>query len=332
MSQPTSAHAYSQFLLQDYCNTSSRALFVFDYILTFGDEVQHMWRRRFSPATVLFLLNRYTNLAGTLFEFLVEIPIRTNLFLPLILENIPRITSCNAVVRTLQCELVLAQIYFAAFSCLRVFAVMNRRWLPAAVVCGAAMVSPVINTYIYARETPIFAPSPSLGCAGHLDITLKQYNKTRCFAAVVTIIARVFTIVCDALVVFFTIFKTVDVRRDASYLNIRVGLVALTLLRDSVVYFVFLLLVNLAQIILSSLNGPMVVYFFVSPLTSMLISRMMLNLREVNLDDDGADFPSVFVPQIADGAGDSADELALDTPTDGAEIPLRRLGDKPSPV
>ena len=31
----------------------------YDYLITFGDEVQLFWRRKWTGATVLFILNRY---------------------------------------------------------------------------------------------------------------------------------------------------------------------------------------------------------------------------------------------------------------------------------
>lgn len=41
-----------------YCQLT--AIFFYDYLLTFADEVHLLWRRRFSLVTVLFLLCRYT--------------------------------------------------------------------------------------------------------------------------------------------------------------------------------------------------------------------------------------------------------------------------------
>ena len=34
-----------------------------DYVLTFGMEVEHVWKRRISAATILFFLIRYITLA-----------------------------------------------------------------------------------------------------------------------------------------------------------------------------------------------------------------------------------------------------------------------------
>lgn len=43
-----------------------------DYILTFTREVEHIWKREYSPSAVLFCLVRYSGLVNTLFVVLVE--------------------------------------------------------------------------------------------------------------------------------------------------------------------------------------------------------------------------------------------------------------------
>ena len=48
------------------------ALLAYDYLLTFSGEIQFVWSRKFSGATVVFVLNRYV----TLFSKIV-LPIST---------------------------------------------------------------------------------------------------------------------------------------------------------------------------------------------------------------------------------------------------------------
>ena len=50
----------------------SPALLTYDYLLTFSGEIQFVWSRKFSGATVVFVLNRYV----TLFSKIV-LPIST---------------------------------------------------------------------------------------------------------------------------------------------------------------------------------------------------------------------------------------------------------------
>ena len=40
------------------------AIVFFDYLVTFSDEVNSIWSRKFSLATAIFFLNRYVSLSG----------------------------------------------------------------------------------------------------------------------------------------------------------------------------------------------------------------------------------------------------------------------------
>ncbi|KAF9465221.1 hypothetical protein BDZ94DRAFT_1254828 [Collybia nuda] len=47
---------------QFYYNTAlfvSFTVIVFDHILTFSDEINYIWKRKMTPFSVIFLLNRY---------------------------------------------------------------------------------------------------------------------------------------------------------------------------------------------------------------------------------------------------------------------------------
>ena len=46
------------------------ALLWFDWALTFPTEYQRIWRRRFSGATIIYILTRYTALIDTIFSIL----------------------------------------------------------------------------------------------------------------------------------------------------------------------------------------------------------------------------------------------------------------------
>nr|VWP02332.1 Surface protein PspC [Ganoderma boninense] len=50
-------------VVANQCGLATVALYIYDYMITFGREVELFWGRRFTGASVLFLLNRYLNLA-----------------------------------------------------------------------------------------------------------------------------------------------------------------------------------------------------------------------------------------------------------------------------
>ncbi|PPR07697.1 hypothetical protein CVT24_003195 [Panaeolus cyanescens] len=52
-----------------YFQGGAYAMLVYDHVLTLDEEVESIWKQKFSAATILFLLNRY----GTLLSFIVVI-------------------------------------------------------------------------------------------------------------------------------------------------------------------------------------------------------------------------------------------------------------------
>ncbi|TFK86465.1 hypothetical protein K466DRAFT_600299 [Polyporus arcularius HHB13444] len=49
---------YSSFLLSNYCAIAATVLFIYECLITFGDEISLFWTRRFTGASVLFVSNR----------------------------------------------------------------------------------------------------------------------------------------------------------------------------------------------------------------------------------------------------------------------------------
>ncbi|TFK84547.1 hypothetical protein K466DRAFT_601904 [Polyporus arcularius HHB13444] len=55
----------------NYCAMAAIVLYVYDYLITFPDEVAGVWKAKPTGATVLFFLTRYTTMAVLLFEFAI---------------------------------------------------------------------------------------------------------------------------------------------------------------------------------------------------------------------------------------------------------------------
>lgn len=72
----------STHLLDAHAYTAAVALsiLVYDYMLTFGDEVRYIWRRPISNIKVLYLILRYSVLAAELVYFQGGIP--TSVYVP----------------------------------------------------------------------------------------------------------------------------------------------------------------------------------------------------------------------------------------------------------
>lgn len=270
--------AYANFVRTNYMSVSSRVVFLWDYCVTFDEEVRFFWGGKLSPATILFMINRYVNLLITILELLEQAPLQT-----------PQ--SCGPFIRVLQSLLIFALFIVAVFASLRVYAVWGRDWRPALPIFLLALVSPILSIIIDVGQTPAIAPPPSVGCAVYMKIPTAVFSK-------LIVANRATTSIYDALVLFLTVLRTVNLMKRAKQMNVRTGIVSL-LLRDGAVYFFALLVINLAQIIITAeYEGSNLLSYYVSPLTSVLISRFLLHLRQAgdqDLQARGTERPSLYL-------------------------------------
>ncbi|KAI0696500.1 hypothetical protein C8T65DRAFT_698401 [Cerioporus squamosus] len=248
-------------------NTAARTLFVYEYLLTLDLEVEYFWRSRMTRATALYFANRYTNVALAI----------TN-----VIELVTKTESDQVLEITLVAEIVLAQLLLLAFSVLRVHAVTDRNRFYTLAVFLTALVSPVILTYIDIRSYGYATPPPLHACAVHSTLSLVDYDR-------LIIVARLGVVLCDL----------------CHHLRPSSGWCPVGAPQASVAYGAgdgvtpkkqVLFMLNFAQIIVSALHlrNPMTIGAFLSPITSIFITRMLTSLRQADrsLDDD---FLSLFV-------------------------------------
>ncbi|KAI0718357.1 hypothetical protein C8T65DRAFT_638704 [Cerioporus squamosus] len=234
--------SYATFVQGQYYSVGARALFLWDYFVTLDREVEYVWGQKLSAASLLFILNRYVNLLITVLELIEQAPFQTP-------ESL----------------LIFASFIVAVFVTLRVYATWSRDWRPALPILALALLTPAANMYIDIIGTPIPAPRPSVGCAIRTNIDPGVYSK-------IVIAERATTTAYDFLILLFTLMKTAKVRKEALSLDVHPSLMVL-LLRD---------VMNIAQIIVAAeVLGNNFIAFFISPLTSILITRFLLNLRQL---------------------------------------------------
>ncbi|OSD05083.1 hypothetical protein PYCCODRAFT_1363009, partial [Trametes coccinea BRFM310] len=114
-------------------------LLAYDHLLTLSGEIHFVWNRKFSGATVLFVLNRYVNLFSK-----IVLPIST-FWWP---NQTDKHTSLLQV-RLLNCIGSCRRIEYATvFSALRVYAIWNQDWRPLVVVLLIGISIPVTNMVI----------------------------------------------------------------------------------------------------------------------------------------------------------------------------------------
>ncbi|KAH8083298.1 hypothetical protein BXZ70DRAFT_958347 [Cristinia sonorae] len=238
---------------------AAKALFIWDYIITLDNEVRYVWGRKPTIATILFLLNRYVVLACMLFQLIVLGGTEV---------------SCNSIVRIVQTLVVISLFVLAAFFSLRIYATWGRDWRPAVPILLLALVSPVANVWIYSQSTPVVAPFPAVGCAQYFIHDITVYSR-------LSIVIRTTTIASEFLVVLFTFVKAVGSRKSRHF-NEQAPLF-MCIIRDGTLHFLLMLTLNVIQLGIATVPGaPNILSYVITPLSSILISRFLLNLRQVN--------------------------------------------------
>ncbi|RPD72537.1 hypothetical protein L226DRAFT_561756 [Lentinus tigrinus ALCF2SS1-7] len=235
------------------------ALVLYDYFLTFDLEVELFWRHKLTGASVLFALN-----------------------------------SCNRIVKSTQIIGYLIYIPWAntdrqdysAFSAMRGFALTRNRGIAA--VIFTLSIAPIGVNVAQLVSGISSAPWPVIGCVSTFSATPQE-------VIIVPIVSRGGVIIADFILVVAT-WRTLGTSVvHASITKISRGSLAAIMLWNGSLYFGVLLVLNILHMTLSltsALGNPLsFMTALTEPLTSILVSRFLLDLqkenqRDVKLDSD----------------------------------------------
>lgn len=283
------ALVYANFLRGNLCSLSARVLFLWDYMVTLDDEVRYFWRGKMTLASVLFMVNRYVNLLIAMMEIMAQSPFQN-------------IKSCGPFVRVLQSFLVISLLISAAFATLRIYAIWGCDWRPAAPILALALCSPILYIFMYANESAQPAPPPSVGCSISVQFTYDRYRK-------LLLANEASTVAYNGLALALTLVKSLGLRKRASELRVRTG-ISQFLLKDGTLYFFTFLCVNMAQLLTTatiSWNDMNYAAYYVSPVTSVLISRFLLNLRGLSVVQDPTRQTTAYLTSYIEASGYPSD-------------------------
>ncbi|KAI0771092.1 hypothetical protein BD413DRAFT_613609 [Trametes elegans] len=223
-------------------------LMLYEFMLTFDREVDLFWTPAFTRSTVLFMLNRYITLLKYPVTMTGYMDVPDAEYVPYDLLG-PR--------QTLE---IIPYLVWAVFSAMRVHALTGRDWRLASVVfvlLSSYVKRRFLSQYLFVMSVPE-NPGYPFSCEGVAVIP-----------DVVNIAARPNS-------------DTYHVWRMTVQAQINVKLSKL-ILRDGSIYFAVLLSINGLHIV-SVLATPFTgsISIFEEPLTAIIISRIMLNLREAD--------------------------------------------------
>ncbi|KAF9543835.1 hypothetical protein CPC08DRAFT_716638 [Agrocybe pediades] len=255
------------------CSIASVALLLWDHIITFGAEVNTMWWRKKSGGTALYTMLRY----GTLFEKITVMFLASWYMTP---------HGCDIAVRFQIFPMVIRTLGFGAFSALRVYALRRNKWPLASFVFLLCLPSLITPAYVYAHQT-----SPGVdrhGCQ-------LAYIASQTVHARLRIAGIIADLLSEIIVIIVTVNRTFHLRNEIMPLeesSRRPGLMRL-LLRDGSIYFMALLTLSLADmLVLVFDNVPQfatrydywVVPYYTPVFRTIIICRFLLVLRSVYYD------------------------------------------------
>ncbi|KAJ3556220.1 hypothetical protein NM688_g2149 [Phlebia brevispora] len=203
-------------LLEDWVVNALAALVAYDYFITIQQEVAMVWRRKWTAAIWLFVLNRYL------------------LVLVMILANVHATAStCFGVEVTLSALELAQYIIFAIFSALRAYSLLNRTVFAAGILILVLLLNLVpvatgIVRFPEVKNVMLIIPSSAR------IVAILHNNLLICSR--LPLGTRIPLIAADAIVIVVTWIKTVRHAKHASFLQMSISLSEI-LLRDGSLYF-----------------------------------------------------------------------------------------------
>ncbi|CAA7261217.1 unnamed protein product [Cyclocybe aegerita] len=161
------ARAAHHLLAAKYFQIASFVMLVYDHALTFGDEVERIWKQPFTGASLLFYLNRY----GNLLEFIVIIDAFFDPNWPKdVCRRFVKFEGAGTIILVAICQLVMI---------LRVYAIYERAiWILAFLLTLlAAQVS--ISAVGINLGFPVPLPAPLVGKPEPHELKLKYSEAQR---------------------------------------------------------------------------------------------------------------------------------------------------------
>ncbi|KAI0820864.1 hypothetical protein BC628DRAFT_1465142, partial [Trametes gibbosa] len=176
---------------------------------------------------------------------------------------------------------LLPYFIWNAFSTLRVYAICGRDWRIAAFVCFAMMGPIVGNIYDLPSERPVNLPPP-YNCEVGNSVTIQ-------LMFLVVLVSRISLIVGDAVVLAVTWWKTYRIKKAADAAQMKTSIIDLLLRDGSCCLLQTMLLLNILHIVINYVESVSFMGDIANVLTSVLISRFIMNLRDIDGKDTGQD-------------------------------------------
>ncbi|KAF8464524.1 hypothetical protein JB92DRAFT_3102940 [Gautieria morchelliformis] len=263
--------AWSLLVATKYYNLATIIILVYDHCLTFDLEVEKIWKQGWTLPKWLWLVFRYVALITQVGLVLGDhLPIWTHDSCLLWLQI--RVSADQIMTTTTSIMLIL-----------RVWAIFERARWTMFVMAATLVAQTGVSIWSYQAFTAAILPTGKL--------SVHQYRFTGCFFAPkapdrVGQVASNFVglLVLDTVIFLLTVLRLVKVVASGKQSTTSARLISV-MLRDGVLYFLIICIVNGANVLLIQLPSvsmdlrPLNTEFTVN-ITVILVSRHFLNLRD----------------------------------------------------
>ncbi|PFH49358.1 hypothetical protein AMATHDRAFT_81343 [Amanita thiersii Skay4041] len=265
MVDPQFASTAEHLMAAKMFSLASCVMIFYEVLITMDEEVERIWKRKFTPVTFLWFLNRYLSPLGYI---VIIVSFHDPWSIPV----------CNRYVLFPEALKIVTSFTIGVIFILRLYAIYQRS--TAMVIAGTMLLAAELAVKIWAFTdgTSLTLPPGLVGCilVGRHDARF-----------VCTWIAE---LVFDSVVFFATLIRVIShhrVLKRTTHLTL-----IDVIMRDGVVYFAVIFIANLVTVLMFLLAPPdikAVNASFSTLITSLMVSRLMLNLRGVGLAQPGND-------------------------------------------
>ncbi|KDQ22140.1 hypothetical protein PLEOSDRAFT_163045 [Pleurotus ostreatus PC15] len=238
---------------------ASCVMLFYDIVLTFGDEVEKVWRKKFTPVTFLWFMASFNRYLSPLGYIVIIVSFH---------DPWPK-SICNRYVLFPEALKVCTSVAIGIIFILRLYAIYSGSRI--IVVCAGLLLAAQlgVKTWAFTDGTSLSLPPGLTGC-----ILVGKSPPGERF--VYTWIAE---LVFDSVIFFATLGRTFylyhTTKRNTSTL---IELI----MRDGIIYFAVIFVANLVTVLIFLFAPPDIKAInasFSTLITSLMVSRLMLNLR-----------------------------------------------------
>ncbi|KAI0765097.1 hypothetical protein C8Q74DRAFT_1286150 [Fomes fomentarius] len=275
---------------------ASCVMLFYDIAITFGDEVERIWKQRFTGATVLWFLNRYLSPLGyivIIVSFHDPSWSKATCHRYVLYPEILKIFTATAVglifILRLYSIYSKSSLVLYSFSALLVIELAIKIWAftdgvmlqlpPGFVGCiltgksspGDRIIYTWVAELVFGMDIYLF--SSSSYCA-RTPLTICIWLRSPLRAILCA------TIVTDSAVFFATLYRTIQLYRR-TIIGEALSLIAV-IMRDGIMYFAAIFVSNLVTVLIfvfATNDLKVINASFSTLITSLMVSRLMLNLR-----------------------------------------------------